>query len=329
MRANPIVATVDFDADGVQHGFLKLPWSHDESAWGSMMIPICVARNGDGPTALLTGGNHGDEYEGPVALFDLAQSIDPAALTGRVIIVPGMNYPAFQAGKRTSPIDRGNMNRAFPGSPTGTVTEKIADYFQRLLLPLADVVVDLHSGGKTLDFVPFCAAHVLVDKAQQDRCTATMRAFNAPYSLMLLEVDNVGMFDTAAEDMGKVFISTELGGGGSARPATIAIAKKGVANVLKHAGILSGEVETAPSLALDMPDARCFVSTETAGLLELCVELGADVSAGQTIARVHNIERTGTAPTEYRSQIDGVLVGRHFPGLIAMGDIVGVIGVRV
>ena len=64
LRPSPISATVDFDADGVQHGFLKLPISTDESAWGAVMIPVTVVKNGDGPTALLTGGNHGDEYEG-------------------------------------------------------------------------------------------------------------------------------------------------------------------------------------------------------------------------------------------------------------------------
>ena len=70
------------------HGFLRLPYSRDDSAWGSVMIPIAVHPRGDGPTALLTGGNHGDEYEGPIALFDLARTLDPAARARPVIIVP-------------------------------------------------------------------------------------------------------------------------------------------------------------------------------------------------------------------------------------------------
>ena len=74
---------------------MKLPRSHDESAYGSVMIPISMAKNGEGPTALLTGGKHGDEYEGPITLFDLAQEIDPQQIRGRVILVPAMNYPAF------------------------------------------------------------------------------------------------------------------------------------------------------------------------------------------------------------------------------------------
>ena len=327
MRDNPITPTVDFDAPGIQHGFLKLPHSHDGSAWGSLTIPITVAKGGEGPTVLLTGGNHGDEYEGPIALFDLAASLDPSALSGRVIIVPAMNTPAFRAGTRTSPIDKGNMNRVFPGSPTGTVTEKIADYFQRTLLPMADVVLDIHSGGKTLDFVPFCAAHVLPDKSQQQACVAAMKAFNAPYSIMLLEVDSAGMYDTAAEEMGKTFISTELGGGGTARAETVRVAKRGVSNLLKHVGVLPGAPETADTIGLDMPDHTCFVGCEDTGLLELCVDLGATVTKGQLLARVHNTDRTGTAPAEYHAPLNGILAGRHFPGLIAMGDVIAVVAI--
>lgn len=329
MRANPISATVDYEQDGVQHGFLKLPHSHDGSAWGSIMIPITVARNGEGPTALLTGGNHGDEYEGPVALFDLARNIKAEDINGRVIIVPGMNYPAFRVASRTSPIDKGNMNRIFPGNPVGTVTEKIADYFQRTLLPLADYVLDIHSGGKTLNFVPFCAAHVLEDKTQQEKCVAAMRAFNAPFSMMLLEVDATGMYDTAAEEMGKIFISTELGGGGSSSAGSVAIAKKGVNNLLCHAGIKKEKPELEESVELFMPDHHCYISSESSGLLELCVELGEAVTEGQILARVHDIDRTGSDPIEYPSPMDGVFAARHFPGLIGMGDIVGVVAVKV
>jgi N-alpha-acetyl-L-2,4-diaminobutyrate deacetylase len=329
MRPSPISTTVDFEKDGVQHGFLKLPYSRDDSAWGAVMIPIAVVRRGPGPTALLTGANHGDEYEGPIALFNLASELDLADITGRVIIVPAMNYPAFRAATRTSPIDKGNLNRLFPGRPDGTVTEKIADYFQRHLLPLADYVLDIHSGGRTLQFVPFAAAHVLPDKAQQDRCVAAMQAFNAPYSLMLLELDSVGMYDSAAEEMGKIFLSTELGGGGSATAATADIARRGVRNLLKHAGILAGKADRGHSIALDMPSGDCYVASESSGLLEMRVDLGATVRKGDVVAKVHGYERTGQAPAEYRTKLDGILAGRHFPGLVHTGDTIAVVAVPV
>jgi N-alpha-acetyl-L-2,4-diaminobutyrate deacetylase len=329
MKPNSIAATVAFDADGIHHGFLRLPYSRDDSAWGSVMIPIAVARNGKGPTALLTGANHGEEYEGPVALMDLASSLDAKRLSGRVIIVPALNYPAFRNATRTSPIDKGNMNRSFPGRPDGTVTEKIADYFTRTLLPMADVVVDIHAGGKTLDFVPFACAHRLPDKSQEKACVAAMEAFNAPYSMMLLEIDSVGMYDSTAEEMGKVFVSTELGGGGSSTARSNAIAKRGIRNVLIQTGILKGEIDHRPSIRLDMPSGDCFIFSEHDGLFELCVDLGENIRKGDVIAKVWPPDRTGLSPVAYRAKLDGMLVGRHFPGLIKAGDCLSVVAVVV
>ncbi|TKT75041.1 N(2)-acetyl-L-2,4-diaminobutanoate deacetylase DoeB [Aquamicrobium sp. LC103] len=326
-RPSPFAPTVDFDRDGTQHGFLRLPYSRDDSAWGSVMIPITVIRNGGGPTALLTGGNHGDEYEGPIALFDLARSLRQEDVAGTVIIVPAMNYPAFRAGTRTSPIDRGNLNRSFPGRPDGTVTEKIADYFQRYLLPRADIVLDFHSGGRTLDFVPFCAAHILPDKEQEEKAFAAVEAFSAPYSTRMLEIDAVGMFDTAAENLGKVFVTTELGGGGTARAGTVRIARRGVLNVLRHAGIVEGAVEKQPTRWLDMPSGDCFAFAEDDGMIETMIDLGEAVRQGDVLARIYPVGRTGMAPREIRAKMSGILAARHFPGLVKAGDCAGVVAV--
>ncbi|ABK12898.1 N(2)-acetyl-L-2,4-diaminobutanoate deacetylase DoeB [Burkholderia orbicola] len=330
MRASPITPTVDFDADGEQHGFLKLPYSRDDSAWGAIMIPVTVVKRGDGPTVLLTGGNHGDEYEGPVALSKLAGSLKAADVTGRVIVVPFMNYPAFRAGCRTSPIDAGNLNRSFPGRPDGTVTEKIADYFQRHLLPLATHVLDIHAGGRTLDFVPFAAIHVLENRDQEARCERAMRAFGAPYSMRMLELDSVGLYDSAAEEAGKVFVSTELGGGGTSTAASVAIAERGVYGFLAHAGVIAkdvidGNAPRSTTTLLDMPDGSCFTTSEHRGLLEMCRDLGSEVDAGDVLARVHDIDRTGVTPIEYVARRRGLLAARHFPGIVQPGDTIAVV----
>lgn len=328
LRPSPIVPSVDFNRDGVQHGHLRLPYSRDDSAWGSVMIPICVVRNGDGPTALLTGANHGDEYEGPLALFELARTLDAKDVSGTVIIVPAMNYPAFRAGTRTSPIDKGNLNRSFPGRPDGTATQKIADYFQRELLPRADFVLDFHSGGKTLDFLPFCAAHVLPAATLSDQAFAAVEAFSAPWSMKMVEIDAVGMYDTAAEEMGKVFVTTELGGGGTSRAETVRIARRGVNNLLRHAGILAGKIDRQRTRWMDMPDG-CFSFAESDGMIETMMDLGEPAEAGQILARIHATGRTGIAPQEIRAKISGLLVARHFPGLVQAGDCAAVVGTVV
>lgn len=330
--SSALSATVPFDADGVHHGFLTLPWSRDDSAWGSMRIPITVVRNGSGPTALITGGNHGDEYEGPLAVTEWAGNVDHHDVRGRVICIPFMNYPAFLAGKRTSPIDGGNMNRLFPGRSNGSISEKIADYFQTVLLPMADSVLDYHSGGRTLDFVPFAASHVLDDGEQQERCAAARDAFGAPYSLLMREIDSAGMYDGAAEAAGKTFVTTELCGGGTSTPQSIAIARQGLRNFLIHCGNLTGKGlmesgEPVQSRLLVQPDESCFNFSPDAGMLEPVAALGQSVNKGDCLARIWSTTHTGRSPVKIHARRDGVLIGRHFPGLVQVGDCLVVLAV--
>lgn len=197
-----------------------------------------------------------------------------------------------------------------------------------MLVPLADIVLDFHSGGKTLDFLPYAAAHYLDDRDQQARCIAAMQAFGAPWSMMMLEIDAVGMFDTAVESQGKTFVTTELGGGGTATAKSAAIAIRGAKNLLRHAGILSGEIEASDSTMLDMPADDCFHFAERDGLLHLLADLGDEVSSGQPIAQIWPPDRTGVAPVEIRANRDGILVARHFPGLVQSGDCLAVIACK-
>jgi N-alpha-acetyl-L-2,4-diaminobutyrate deacetylase len=99
-----ISTKIDFRADGVQHGHLTIPHSRNESAWGSILMPVSVFQNSKGPTVLLTGGSHGDEYEGPIALMNLMRSLDIGRISGRVIVIPALNYHG--AENRAAPPHR-------------------------------------------------------------------------------------------------------------------------------------------------------------------------------------------------------------------------------
>jgi N2-acetyl-L-2,4-diaminobutanoate deacetylase len=320
-----VSATIDLEADGKRFGALNVPHSSNESAWGAVRVPIVVIGNGAGPTLLFTGGNHGDEYEGPIALAKLARSLEPDTIAGRLILIPALNLPAVLAGTRVSPIDQVNLNRAFPGRWDGTVTSMIADYVTRRILPLCDAVIDLHAGGRTLSFVPFCGMHVLADPAQMARTKAAMLAFGAPISLMIEEFDVAGMLDTAVEQLGRPFLFTELGGGGAASAATVRIAERGILNLLRHFGVLEGAPEPTATRLMHSPDAAYFTVSEDRGLFELMVDLGAEVEAGQPIAQIHDIERPAKPPLVYEAQRAGLLIGRRWPGLTAPGDCLAVI----
>lgn len=320
LQPSPITPTIDLNGSGRLCGHLHLPYSRDDSAYGALMIPIAVIANGNGPTVLLSGGNHGDEYAGPLSLLKLISNLDPKLVTGRIIIVPCMNQPAFAAATRTSPIDKVNLNRAFPGRPDGTVTEKIADYFTRYLLPMADHVLDIHDGGKTLEFVPVISSLALEDKAAEAAGAAAAMAFGAPYVTRLVELDTIGMWDFVVADSGRTFVTTELGGGGTTRPELVAITDAGVSNILKHWGVLAGEPAPSTSKRIVFPEQGAYIISQSDGLIEWCVSLGAPIRTGKVIARVHDPVRVGNTPVEYCATLDGILAMRHYPGLVKLGD---------
>ena len=125
-KPSRLSATIDLTKNGKHMGFVKLPHSVHRSAYGWLPIPIVSIKNGDGPKILLNAGNHGDEWEGQLALGKLIRTLQPKDIRGQLIILPSSNFPAAMAGTRTSSIDEGNLNRSFPGNPDGTVTQQIA-----------------------------------------------------------------------------------------------------------------------------------------------------------------------------------------------------------
>ncbi len=323
-------ASVDFTADGKQIGQLQIPYSRNESAWGSLLAPIVVVQNGPGKTILLTGGSHGDEYEGPILLRKLAQQLQPEQIQGRVIILPALNFPALLSGQRLSPIDGGNMNRAFPGQRDGTITQAIAHYVQHLLLPLADIVVDLHSGGYSLEFVPSAIVHELGDRQQMDATLAALQAFGAPVGLILEELDADGMLDTAAERAGKIFLSTELAGAGSVSVAALDVGWRGLQNLLAHFGIARESPPPMTPVAtrlLAVPDGDCYLIAPASGIFEPFLTLGGEVRAGQALGQLHFFEEFERPSLELCSPQTGVFWCRRAPGRVERGDCVAVVAV--
>jgi len=331
-NAEPKVSsTVDFSADGKHHGHLSIPHSCNESGWGAVHLPITSIRNGDGPTLVLTGGSHGDEYEGPITLMKLVRTLSAEEIKGQVIVIPALNFPAVVAGTRVSPIDGVNMNRAFPGQRNGSVSMMIAHFVQEKILPLADALVDIHSGGKTLMFAPFACYHKIPNVDVMEQAKQAVLAFGAPVSLELVELDAEGMLDTAVEDMDKIFISTEIGGGGTTTTETLSIAETGVRNLLAHFGIID-EAPTSPedrglppTRLMHMPDSDCYIICNDAGIYEAMVDQGSDVKAGDVVGQVHFPEKPDRAPVVYRAARSGTLLGRTHKALVCTGDFLALI----
>src|SRR5437773_2201322 len=119
MDRSQIRATLDFDRPGVTHGHLCVPYSYNLGGWANLLVPITVVANGKGRTALVTAGNHGDEYPGQIAILRLMRELRPEQVRGRIILVPMLNLPACKVSTRLSPLDGKNFNRSFPGKADG------------------------------------------------------------------------------------------------------------------------------------------------------------------------------------------------------------------
>lgn len=305
-----ITSTVDFERDGFQVGTLRLPHSHDRSAYGHVAIPTAVLKAGEGPTLLLTGGTHGDEFEGPIALAKLMRRMEGMAVAGRLIVVPGLNFPALTAGTRTSPIDRGNLNRMFPGARDGTPTQMIAHWVETELLPRADVAVDLHAGGASMNHLPTLLASPPPDPSRRAAYRALVDAFGAPTVMIADLLGEDRTFAAAAERAGKLFLCGEFGGFGTCDPGGLAIVEDGLERLMAALGLLPGRPAPAPRRGrlVRVEGERHYVFADRAGLFEPAFRLGDEVVEGQLAGRIHDPHAPWRPPEELRFRGSGLVV---------------------
>ncbi|MAT16364.1 MAG: hypothetical protein CMJ46_13965, partial [Planctomyces sp.] len=213
MTSSPIRTEIDYDASGKQWGTLNVPYSYNLSGWSQIQIPIAQIKNGDGPTVLLMAGNHGDEYPGQVAIMRLMRELQVEQIHGRLIMIPILNVPASRASTRLSPIDGKNLNRCFPGNPQGTVTDLVAHYLTTELFPRADIVIDLHTGGRGIYFYPCAHMHLVDDLDQRRKMARGTMAYNTDFAFLYADIAGTGLLPVEAESQGKTVITTELSGG--------------------------------------------------------------------------------------------------------------------
>jgi predicted deacylase len=322
-----VSCTIDLAAPGKQIGRLQFPKINDTAGWGYSFVPIATIANGDGPTVLVSGGNHGNEYEGQIAALRLVNELEPEQVRGRIIVVPIISTEASQANTRVWPSGA-NFNRSFPGRPEGPPNEQLADYFTRVLFPAADVVIDMHSGGNAMWFVPCSHMHVVDDPAQRKAMLAGMLAWNSDFHFLYVDVNGTGLLPVEAEQQGKIVITTELGGGGRVPAPIHQLSWSGLTNVLRHVGVLEGEVvkRETPGTILDGRDPTNYVIADESGLWEGLLEPGAEVKAGDPVGRLWFPDRIDRAPAILRAPLDGVLaVVRAIP-VTEAGDSVFVTG---
>lgn len=318
-------SSIDFDREGIQTGCLQVPYSHDRDAYGFIPVPLMVARRGDGPTVLLTGANHGDEYEGSVAIMHLMRELKLDQLQGRLILIPALNFPAYLNGTRTSPLDKGNLNRLFPGDANGSPTQMIAHYIESELMPRADYCIDFHAGGSTMDYLPLLFVNRPLDAAAAERTEQLIRAFAAPRVMYMDALESELMIGSAARKNGVFFATGEFGGQGAVGRAGLAVVQRGIRGVLHALGVVPAfdpQDRPAPSRRYSFR-AEHYVFASGPGIFEPLFDLGDSVRAGDPAGLIHDPYRPWAEPERLYFQAGGLAVMKRTLARVDAGTCLG------
>jgi len=202
----------------------------------ALSIPVLVVNGAKaGPRVGVTAMIHGDELEGLLIVRELWRTIDPAALSGSLWLMPVANPLAMEGLTRNTPIDMLDMNRLFPGQPDGWLSEQQAHAITTGFINEVDALIDIHAGG-TFPWVDYCYA--LNDEA-------LARAF---MSELLYKPAAMYPATSAAAALARGIPMTviEIGGGYQDQERHVRNGVAGVMNQMRHLGALAGAVERRP-----------------------------------------------------------------------------------
>jgi predicted deacylase len=282
-------------------------------------LAVLVARgHADGPHVVVLGGVHGDEYEGVTAAAAVWRDLDVSALRGQVSVVSVANPPAFAAGLRTSPVDGVNLARTFPGSPDGSITERIAYQLSEALIRRADLLIDLHSAGQHYAMPLLCGGYSAANDLGR-RCRAAAMAFGAPVYWAHPDV-SPGRSLSVALDAGVTCIYAECGGGGRVRPADLHAYRLGVRRVLAHLGALPPlDPAPAPEVRLrSTGDVDTALAVTQAGVLVEHTSILSRVEQDEVLGEV--LDERGEILETLRSPCRGIVVMARRTALVCPGD---------
>jgi N-alpha-acetyl-L-2,4-diaminobutyrate deacetylase len=207
----------------------------------------------------------------------------------------------------------------------------IAHYVTTELFPRADLVIDIHTGGRSLDFYPCATMHLVPDREQRRQMIDGTLAWNSDLAFVYTDIAGTGLMPVEAERQGKIVVTTEMGGGESVPAAIHRLTQSGLRNVLVHFGILEGTKETRagrgllPTRWVQALDWQDYRFAPESGIYENLVDIGAAVQAGQPVGQIHFLERPDRAAVPVFAPTGGLLLAARAPSLVAQGDCVACI----
>ncbi|MFK7861696.1 MAG: succinylglutamate desuccinylase/aspartoacylase family protein [Granulosicoccus sp.] len=322
--------TVDIHVAGKQHGHLKVSaMTHTRSPY-QLRLPVCIIKGQEsGPVITLIAGLHGDEYEGTLTLQKMARELTEKDVHGCLILLPSINTHGMKHGMRQNPADGLNLDYAFPGNINGSVSEQLAHEITRHFIEPSDLVVDLRSGGRGLQFIPSAAVRFSSDPERQSSSENAMIAFGAPNSLRLPASASNSCLQGTVSALNKDYVQTELGGGVTYGVQALAIAHAGCLNILRHKGMLSDELQLASTRLLEVRDDSYYVYAPSTGLYEPLVYLGENVWEEEAMANIVSLSDTRNNKVAVQPLRSATMIASHPGGFVNEGDLIAILAEQV
>jgi uncharacterized protein len=269
-----------------------------------------------GSRLLMVAGVHGNEYDGITAQLELFQELDPALLSGTVVMVPVANPPAFRAVRRRNPADEVDMNRVFPGDPKKSVTHQLAYQLFHEVLPGTDLMLSMHGWLATGLVTPY------VEYPKNSPVTAVSREAARVFGLDYIEAYAwpSGEFGDTAARAGIPAIEVEIGGANTTSAERRALYKRGAMNLMRHLGILP---EPLVNTGYTKEITRSELLAPIGGVFVRHMEIGERVEVGQGLAAIFDFH--GNPLAQINAPTGGILATIHMPAAIEPGDTAAII----
>lgn len=286
---------------------LPMPKLYDCSP---MFMPVHVIRGKKaGPTLLITAAIHGDELNGVEIIRRLLKQKSITNLHGTLIAIPTVNVYGFLYQSRYL-MDRRDLNRSFPGSPSGSIAARLADILLKDVAIYATHIIDLHSGSLSRSNLPQIRANL----DSKDN-TELAKAFNAPVILDLLEPD--GSFRSAMRSANIPFLLYEAGEALRFDEFSIKLGVKGILRVMRVLEMLTPS-KTSPKSHSAIAYNSNWIRAEYSGTIVSLKNLGSKISKGEVIAKIAN--PLSSEEHDVFSKKTGIVIGKSNLPLVHEGE---------
>jgi predicted deacylase len=277
----------------------RLSWSATELFEGVPVSTPVLVINGEqpGPTLCLTAAVHGDELNGIEMVRRVMHDLSPAEVSGAIIGIPIVNVQGFRRGSRYLP-DRRDLNRYFPGNPTGSAAARIAHSFFINVVAKCDALVDLHTGSNDRANLP----QIRADLRDPDVVTLT-QGFGS--MVILHSTPTVGTLRHAATRAGIPSLTLEAGGPSQLELNEVRHGVKGIETLMNTLGMIKkrslwGDPEPVYYRS-------SWVRADNGGILLADVSLGSTVREGDLLGTIN--DPMSNARSELRSPYSGRIIG--------------------